>query len=416
MNVFWRVRLLLAAGFILLVAPGTQAQTPNPKPLPPSDIALLARWVIAQQYRDRAQRSYGAVKVAPGVAAVGADGTRFYRVSPYIANLGVLGLLGTQAPGRLQTARLWMTWFLSHLDLQSAPDGVPYEHFYQADGSGETTCVKSGDPHLCHYNDATDSAAATFFSVLWASCKAGVPKTFLNAPGRKQRIEKLAATLLNLQQSDGLCWAKSDYRAKYLEDNCEVYAGLRALAQWEQTAFGDQERARFYAQAARRVQRGIVSELYDAGMKHYFLAKFEDGTRRNADWNIWYPDTQAQVWPHLFGVVAPAAPQSQAVIHALEVHWNGKAKPDWAANPEQVNGGWVNADVAHAVLLGGNVQRVQTYLRSVRRLKFPHSPRAAGFAWPFTVGDAGWLLATLTQMQKRPRPEHANPQHANPSS
>lgn len=408
MNVLRCVQLLLAAGFVLLVTSGAQAQAPGPISPPPADMALLARWVTDQQFHDRVQRSYGAVKVAPGIAAIGADGTRYYRVSPYTANLGVLGLLDTQTPGRLQTARLWVTWYLSHLDPQSAPDGVPDEHFYQADGSGETTCVKPGDPHLCHYNDATDSAAATFFCVLWASWKAGIPKTFLNAPGRKQRIEKLAATLLNLQQSDGLCWAKSDYRAKYLEDNCEVYAGLRALTQLEQTAFGDQERAKFYAQAARRVQHGIVSELYDAKTKRYFVAKFEDSTRKEANLDVWYPDTQAQVWPHLFGVVAPSGPQAQAVIHALEARWSGKTKPDWAAHPEQVNGGWVNADVAHAILLGGNVRRVQTYLHSVRRLKFPHTPKASGFTWPFTVGDAGWLLATLTRMPKPPYSEHAN--------
>lgn len=397
-----RVYWLLALASFMLNLPSGQCRAVS---LPyASDITLLSRWIINLQYRNPQLPSYGAVKVHPTVAAISATGTGYYRVSPYFSNLGILGLLHTSAPDRVPTAQGWITWYFAHLNPQSAPDGVPYEHFYEAGGGGETTCVKPGDHFLCHYNDATDSAAATFFSVLWASLQAGLPPQFLRAPARKQQLETLATVLLRLQQPDGLCWAKSDYRAKYLEDNCEVYAGLRDLASLEQTALKDKARAQLYAQAAARVQQGIIKELYDPHTKLYIIAKFEDDKRSTTNLDVWFPDTQAQLWPHLFGVVTLNDSKTQAIISALNQHWNGHQQADWAATPELINNRNVEAATARAVLLTGDYSRVQTYLQAVRRLKYPHSPQDAGFAWPFTVTDAGWLLAALTQMQSQPFP------------
>ncbi|MBV9865616.1 MAG: hypothetical protein JO316_09720 [Abitibacteriaceae bacterium] len=362
-------------------------------------MAVVAYWITDLQYTNPGLRSYGAVKVHHTVSAIAADGTQYYRVSPYLSNLGVLGLLCTSIPNRVLIAERWIKWYAFHLTPDSAPDGVPYEHFYLADGSGETTCVKPGDHFLCHYNDATDSAAATFFSVLWAYYEAG-GRTAFDAPELKPQIETLATVLLSLQQADGLCWAKADYRAKYLEDNSEVYAGLRALANLEEVAFKDKVHAQNYAEAASRVQHGIMTELYDAQTKLYHPAKFEDGKLSAANLNVWFPDTQSQLWPQLFGVVAPTDPKAQATLNNFNHYWNGKVKPDWATTPHLAAGGWIAVDVAYAAWLAGDTKRVATYLAAVKRLKFPVSAQDTGFAWPFTVADAGWLLQLMAAKQK----------------
>ena len=364
----------------------------------PLDAVVLARWIAEQQYLKPDLPSYGGLKIHPAVAVTSADGTNYCRVSPYFANLGVLGLLRARTPNGADVAELWVRWYYAHLDAQSAPEGVPYEHFYQADGGGETTCVKPGDHSVCHFNDATDSAAATFFSVLWAAHQAGVASAKLNTPERKKLTEALAGVLLKLQQSDGLCWAKSDYRAKYLEDNCEVFAGLCDLANLERDVLNDLPRSTFYRQAAERVQRGILKELYDPQTKLYAVAKFEDNSRPVTNLDKWYPDTQAQLWPHLFGAVTPADPRTQAVMAAVNAHWNGHTKPNWSANPEQINNGSIEAGAAYAALLAGETQRVQTYVLAVKRLKFQNSSGLSGFEWPFSIIDAGWLLQTLVQL------------------
>ena len=361
----------------------------------PPEAALLAQWLAGQQYSQPGLPGYGGLRTGNGVAATGADGTPCYRVSPYAANLGVLGLLRTGAPGCVRVAGLWIDWYFAHLNAPSAPEGVPYDYFYNADGGGETTCVKPGDRRLCHYNDATDSAAATFFSVLWAAHRAGVPVTTFGTPQRRQQLQNLAEALLKLQQSDGLCRAKSNYRVKYLEDNSEVFAGLRALADLEQEVFNDPGRSAFYRAAARRVQAGIFQELYDPRTKLFRIAKFEDGHCPPPNLDLWYPDTQAQAWPCLCGVMPPTDPRARALIAAVNAHWHGGARPDWAAHPEQVDQGWIEAANAEAALRAGETNRVRVYVQAVKRLKFPTAAGQPGFAWPFSVADAGWLLQIL---------------------
>jgi hypothetical protein len=380
---------------LILIAVGLCAHAVE---LPSSARALsLARWIGEQQELKPEQSSFGAIKIEPGVAATSTDGTAYCRVSPYFANLAVLSLLRARTPGCLEVADRWIHWYCAHLNPQSAPDGVPDEHFYQGDGTGETTCVRPETKNLCHYNDATDSSAATFFCVLWADFEAGAPREALDTPKRREPLESLAVTLLKLQQSDGLCWAKRDYRVKYLEDNCEVFAGLCALANLESNVFKDANRSAFYEQAANRVQRGIIEGLYDKERELYYVAKFEDGQRSAADLKQWYPDTQAQLWPLLFDVVTPAAPEAPAVIAAVNSHWNGLASPDWAKSPDRVNHGWIEAGFAYAALKAGETNRVRSYLQAVNRTKLQPVAR---FAPPLTVADAGWLLQVLIALER----------------
>jgi hypothetical protein len=390
---------VLGAILLLSLALCICGQCAQPPPAP--DAARLARWILAQQCTNAALPSYGGVKASPDPAAVGPDGQPYCGVSPYFANLAMLALMRAHALDATHAADLWIRWYLAHLDPQSAPDGVPCDHFCRPDGAGETNCVKAGDPLLCCHNDATDSAAATFFSVLWAAHQAGRPDATPAPPDRKRQVEALAAVLLKLQQPDGLCWAKADYRVKYLEDNSEVFAGLRDLAAWERAACHDSARAALYQQAAQRVQHGILSELWDSSTQLFRVAKFEDGRRPATDLGKWYPDTQAQFWPVLFEVVADDGSSARAVVAAVNARWNGRLQPDWAADPGGVNGGWLEAGVACGMLRSGQVQPVQTFVAAARRLKF----RAAGFAGPFNVADAGWLLQILTQLPPQPAPQ-----------
>lgn len=387
-----KVALLLFLTCFLLPSPALCA---GPE-LPP-DAFLVARWIASQQYPNPHLPSYGALKIDPGPAVI-ANGVQYCRVSPYFANLAVLGLLRAKAPMCTQVADRWINWYFAHLNPEAAPDGVPYEHFYNPDGTGETTCAKPGDHSLCHYNDATDSAAATFFSVLWAARSAERSSGPFTFAGQKQRTEVLASVLLKLQQSDGLCWAKNDYRAKYLEDNCEVFAGLSDLANLERDIFDDSQQATLYRQAAEKVRQGIWKEFYDSHSQLFHIAKFQMPLRPNANLDQWYPDTQAQFWPILFGVLSPADPRARAIISTIDGHWNGQNKPDWAVDTESVNSGWIESGSALAALLAGDSARVKTYVQSVKHAKFPKPAGPLAFKPPFNVADAGWLLQILTQL------------------
>jgi hypothetical protein len=380
--------------FVLSLFLATRAANAGPTLSP--DAAMLARWIGDRQFQNPALPSYGAIADADEPAAIGTNGEPYYNVSPYSANLAIIGLLQSGAPNSSTVAERWIAWYFAHLNNQSAPDGVPYNHFYHANGGGETICVKPGDPLLCHYNDATDSAAATLFSVLWAARQAGISPYLLDTLQRRQQIEKLASLVLRLQQADGLCLAKSNYRVKYLEDNSEVFAGLCALANLERDVFRDPRRVALYENAAERVRRGILTELYNSKAGLFRVAKFENGDRPEPNFDTWYPDAQAQLWPVLFGAIAPNDPRARAAAAAVNNHWNGRSRPDWVRDPQDVNQGWVEAGHAYAGLLIGETNRVQIYCEAVRRYKLKSLGRNPQFAGPFSVDDAGWLLQILT--------------------
>lgn len=387
MKILWPAWLVCI--LVYLCERGMAAELPSV-----SDTASDAHWIVSQQCTNSHFPSCGGIKSSPEPAAFGPDGKPYCCITPYYANLAVLALLKVQTPDSVHVADLWIHWYFAHLNRQDAPDGVPCDQFCRPGGDGETNCVKPGDPLLCRHNDATDSAAATFFSVLWVAHQAGFPARTLAMPERKQQVETLAGVLLKLQQPDGLFWAKADYHVKYLEDNSEVFAGLRDLAELERDVFNDSQQSLIYRQAAEQVRHGIVSELYDPQAKRFLVAKFEDGKRPATNLDKWYPDTQAQLWPLLFGVCAANDSTARAGISAVNEHWNGHEKPDWASEPGKVNEGWLEAGDAYAMLLGGETEKVRTFAGAAKRLKF----RGDGFAQPFNVEDAGWLLQILARL------------------
>jgi hypothetical protein len=361
-----------------------------------SNVETVANWIMSLQYLDSGLPSYGAIKVHHTAAAV-RNGVEYFRVCPYYTNLGVWALLQAPVAGKLGSAESWITWYLNHLD---SDIHVPYEYFYRSDGSGETRCLKSSSPYLCNYNDATDSAASTFIDVLKAYYDAGGDIGFLTAPGNKTQFETITGAMLALQQADGLTWAKSDYRVKYLMDNSEVYRGLKSMAYLETEVFSDPTQAQVYEEAAGRVRSGIISKLYDPATQLYRTEIAENGVYETPNLLRWYPDTAAQAWPHLFGVIEASNSATQAVMAALYAVWDEAPRPDWTSCSDlpRIDEGNLWPSIGYAALLSGQTSKARAHKDCLVDLKFPHTAGEIGFGWPFRVDDAGWLLMTLTTL------------------
>ena len=355
----------------------------------------LIDWIKSLQYTGEGLPSFGAVKIHHTPGHIAPDQAAYFRVVPYNSNLGLLGLLRTPGVGgRLITER-WIDWYLSHLDLVGVPPGVVYDHWYLADGTGETTCPPGIAPALCDYDDASDSYAATFLGVVWAYYQAGGSAAFLSAAGNKQKFETIAEVILALQQPDGLTWARDDWHVKYLMDNSEVFWGLWSMARLEAEVFGDPAAAQRYQDAAEQVRNGIFDSLYNPGTSLYRVAKHADGTYVEADLNVWYPGTVALVWPHLLGVTEGDAPMAQAQMDALNESWDGSPNDDWTSQVVDPTG-FLWPSIGQAALLAGDGDRAAAHAAFVRGLTFPT------FDGLFTVDDGGWLLMTLIAVEGEP--------------
>jgi len=155
------------------------------------------------------------------------------------------------------------------------------------------------------------------------------------------------------------------------------------MAKLEKKVFRDKKAAHFYERAAKRVKKGIQKWLFNKGTRLYRIAKFENGSFQEADLNQWYPGTVAIAWPHLFGIINPHSGRARSQMSAINDNW------DWSvsfADP----GGFPWTSIGYAALLTRDCERVLEHADLVKSLKFPD------FDYPFTVGDAGWLLRTLS--------------------
>ena len=365
-----------------------------------SDEAKIFRWLSSLQYSNKNSPSFGAIRTHHTPAAVSPTGIRYFRVSPYFANIATLAALKTQGADGVRFAERWIRWYLKHLIPEAAADGVPFEHFYRQDGSGETTRVDPSKPQLFRFNDATDSAAALFLTVAYRFETAGGSQELLLDPANRKRIEAQGETILKLQQSDGLVWAKADYPAKFLEDNCEVFDGLSSLALLEGRVYGDLEKSNRYQLAAERVRKAIFDELYDPASHRYRVAKSETSFQKS-DGKTWYPDLQSQFWLTLFRVEKPNSPRTSERLPALLSAWDREAALAGEKSSEPT--AHLHPEMPFALALLGEKSRALQHLSDILRLKLPKSPADTGFDWQFSCADGGWVLMALQELQSTRR-------------
>lgn len=362
----------------------------------------IAEWLLALQFRDPALPSFGAVRLhhTPGWRSGGGD---YHVVRPYDTNLGLSGLLRTRSLHRLKAVERWIEWYLARVDTASETPGVVLDHWYRADGTGETTCLADGSgpgTPPCDHVDASDSAAGTFLNLVWQYHAAGGSRARLSEPWVRDRLRVVAQVIVGLQQPDGLTWAKADFPAKYLMDNCESYQGLMAMAHLERELYGDASAAASLERAAKRIQSGILSSLYNPVTGNFRVGKHSDGTVPEPDLRRWYPDAAAQAWPRLFGVVDGNSTFATSAWANLNQAWNGETGPSWWSefvDPTE-DAPWTS--IGFASILMGDPARAAAHAEFIVRTHGLDASTSDGFRWPFAVRDAGWLLMTLRALEQ----------------
>ncbi len=302
---------------------------------------------------------------------------------PYLANYAAMGLAaaddGTGRSVYAEAAWSWLAWYAAHQDARGfvtdhhVTDGVP---------------ISTGDM------DSTDAYAGTFLLAVerTAATTPSRRRLVALAPAIARAVDAIEAT----QDADGLTWAKPSWHVKYLMDQAESYAGLRAAARLA-TTLGDHALADRASRAATRLRAG-VDRLYDATTGAYDWAVHGDGARQSTDWTQLYPDALQQVWAVAYGLVP--APRADAIVARFLA-----AHPDWD-RPDAV------------ARIDGEVREVGFWVPSAWALSrvglsegaaagVGHIRAAAeddGLRWPFTVGDAGQLLVGPSLLTRTPVP------------
>ncbi|UVI29524.1 hypothetical protein [Paenibacillus spongiae] len=339
-----------------------QAKPPAANPLYEDILNREAAWLSSLQLEN------GAIPMSPGGGP--------YRVVPYFTNIALLGLL--EKPEQAPVVRKYMDWYFAHLNRTAGPDvplGSIFDYTVEAD---QRTEKASGD------FDSTDSYASTFLNLLRKYAEATGDTEYLLT--HRSDIELIAGAMLSTKQADGLTWAKPAYRVKYLMDNTEVYKGLVDMEWISGTVFGDKAGAAAYRKHKKDVFAGIEKMLWSDDKNAYAFAKMEGGELSYPNWDTFYADATAQLFPIWTGVLAPDSKRAQQLYAAFNEH-----HPGWP----QLNKGdafpW--ALLAYTAAIMGDRTRVDAFLESVRTTYLDRD-----HPWPWYVMESGVTMLAAAHM------------------
>ena len=151
--------------------------------------------------------------ISPGSPADGAI-TRYPDqgwISPYFSNFAAMALL--EDPSCHLSVERYLDWYLRNLE----ENGTMLDYHYDGNLNSKTAAP-----------DSEDSYAGTLLSLAFHYHQKTGRTNWIreNLAG----LKKVARVIINLMDRDGLTYALSGYRVKYLMDNCETYRGLADFA------------------------------------------------------------------------------------------------------------------------------------------------------------------------------------------
>lgn len=306
-------------------------------------------------------------------------------VMPYFANVAAIGLIDANTSTSRAAALKWMKWYLGHLN-SAAPD-VPQYSVYDYDYDPVTgSQTPTGD------FDSVDSYASTTLNLALKAYQSG--DTSLKTYVKKNIVTYEAiANLLTYSGTTGvrvasgpdagLTLAKPSYPIAYTMDNAEVYSGLVDFAALEQ-ALGRTSQSSYYQSWATTTKNAIIAKLWNSGNNNWDWAY---GTPSNT--TTFYADGVAQLWPTLYGVVAPSSAKAIAGWSQFTSSF-----PTWYSSVPD-NYSW--ASVARTAQLMGDSTHATSYITALRTRFLP-----GGWTTPTSCGispcgewydnEAGWFI------------------------
>ena len=209
-------------------------------------------------------------------------------IEPYIVS--ILALNEVENGRNLTQVKRFIQWYFSRLNYPDVQKLNGTIYVYTLEGNSEKSTRKY---------DSVDGYAGMFLHLLREYALKTGDTALLRDNWSK--IEDIAALISVLQDRDGLTWAMPQYRVKYLMDNCESYGGMAAYMALRNMV--GMEGSLQHRATLIRIRKGILEDLSDSGQNLFYWAITEDGGKSPSDWNRFYPDAFAQIFPVYYGLL-----------------------------------------------------------------------------------------------------------------
>jgi hypothetical protein len=323
------------------------------------NITVTEKWLETQILRD------------------GAISDRSSQINPYFANLAAIGML--KGGHGIPQVEAWMMWYINHFNWPdyNGLDGTVYN--YTVSGATETSTRDY---------DSADAYAATFLSLAWALWETGdlSARAFIKGIDEYD-LNVVGNVITNLQQSNGLVYAKAGDPIEFAMDGSDDYRGLMDLAGLLVAAWGDTNGSNWYIAHARELRNGIENVLYDYSLNLYYSSV----GAAPPNLAVWYPDAVAQLFPIANGVIAASSRQARRIYSKFNQAW-----PNWDKLAFNSQDPFPWAVVAYVAALMGDTSRASTYITTIET-KY----QSVGFPWPWHCAEAGWYIRTMRILPNR---------------
>ena len=178
----------------------------------------------------------------------------------------------------------------------------------------------------------------------------------------------------------GLTYAKPEYKAFYLMDNCEVAASYRAAASlWGM--LGNPWQAFRCKLREYCVTLAVNLRLWNWGRGCYDYA-----VGNPSDLAVFYPDAAAQLFPLAFGLIKSSSGRAKQLYEGFLAN-----HPQWLKGDNNGDYPWVI--LTRATLAMGDTDTAAEYLRNVKALYMDGA--ASGRWYCQESGLAVWAAVTL---------------------
>jgi hypothetical protein len=209
--------------------------------------------------------------------------------------------------------REYLVWYFDHLNYPDLDGLTGSIYNYQISKAGKETSTKE--------YDSVDGYAGTFLYLANLYHQASGDHSLIHDNWVK--IRDIAYLIPYLQSEDGLIRVslKARNNVKYLMDNCEAYAGIRAFQELAVRVGYRQEE--YYMKVAENIRVAVLSRMYNRDAGNFYWA-MDDRGKHATDWGILYPGALAQVFPVCFGLLAADEEMAKMLWHEFNVR-HGKS-------------------------------------------------------------------------------------------
>jgi len=213
----------------------------------------------------------------------------FKYINPYMLNIKAIYLLKKDVD--YNTIKNYIVWYLQHTNY---PDkfgltGTIYDYSIDCKSRKEK-------PTLAY--DSVDGYAGTFLTLLYIYYVKTKDKNTIQENWSK--IKDIAYLISHLQDKDGLITALPNNKIKYLADNCEAYGGIRSYNRLKRAMKMNEDMV-YYTKLENSIRKGILSSFFNEKKGNFYWA-IEEKKLFISDWNRFYPDAFAQIFPSLYAI------------------------------------------------------------------------------------------------------------------